>query len=943
MIIDSSHIVSVYVNGEVLELEPNGVSIRLNNVIFDPETNKTTQATYSFSFDIPSTPNNNRIFDLANDLPKLNKFNKRFNAEVYADETLIFQGSLSLRQYDHEKKVYKANLVSYKVNSIDDIFGDTVLSDIPWYVDFQGASTINTVNADDSTKYFFPLAAYGVFQKTPYLSDEVGNEYTSKFDIDKYNKFWVESFYPSLAPLEIIKKALEWKGYNVGGTAMKDPTLSNVFMSCNLADEQTPNYNLGNPRFGKIEIGSQWNNFNSDNGYLYQELSYPYERVYMTGDNHYNFDGIDIWNMWDSTNNPSGVQMTNLSEQYLFDPSEHLIVIPADGWYKIRMIVGAELSGYNQTFTAKQTVYENVDGFVQRDVTITNNINERTPLEIQLVKNYDGNAELIKGKWNTKYENGNGTKQTWLTAYPHQELYGAENPTNRIAVSNAGISSVAERMSGRGADIQYSSSFDSNGNTDSTSSRTRRGSGARRRTTNSSLGYMPADGKVFPYDQNVSEAFICGFSSMGDGTVAVMKNGKSWYRGNATKNHVLAKVDGLQFVSNSGTSISYEDTYYNSNTLTDSPSNVCTASFGTYLSGQVHLVTYLKKNDVLELLAIQRDYDGQKYKCSASTYVMIEAVSDEKSEDKLRSSGYGYYTPTTWPYELNLANFLNNEMKVSDFINDVVNAFNLEVVQEGMNIDFNLNRGVKKTITAAIDIDDRVNDDEAVSSMIDYPKEIGATFRINTEEYGYEQSVPEDWINTDEWAEHGDVGSSLIRLSNDEYVTKKDVTDTNFSYSWWCDFELKNNNDATVANISIPVIELSEYMADGYGYEEAMKHDGYGLTPRFWFRSSPLTHSLKLSSWMDESVNITLPVRVRDGFALSYYPTEKSLLTEYFNVHPLMASNYVEVEVWLTPQEYDRLRKGTLVHYNDDLYYVCSIDGFDVSGRNRTKLKLMKK
>ena len=57
---------------------------------------------------IPSTPNNDKIFDYANNLSKLNKFRCRFDAEVYGDGTLIFEGTLTLNGFKDKK--YKCNL-----------------------------------------------------------------------------------------------------------------------------------------------------------------------------------------------------------------------------------------------------------------------------------------------------------------------------------------------------------------------------------------------------------------------------------------------------------------------------------------------------------------------------------------------------------------------------------------------------------------------------------------------------------------------------------------------------------------------------------------------------------------------------------------------------------------------------------------------------------------
>ena len=234
--ISDAHYIELWVNKQLIELKSqDSLNLRINNTLFNPTKTSTVQSEYSYSFSIPSTPNNDRILDYANNLSKVNKFRARYLAEVYADGDLIFDGSLTIQKYSAKDKMYTCNLVNIKINTLD----------VPWYVPFSGAPTINLVNSDYSTKYFFPLVSYGAFQKNYVTKDEVAATYTPKHTLDKYNKWWVESFYPSLNMLETMKKAFEWKGYTVQGSAFSDPNISNIYASCNLASEQAPIYNLG--------------------------------------------------------------------------------------------------------------------------------------------------------------------------------------------------------------------------------------------------------------------------------------------------------------------------------------------------------------------------------------------------------------------------------------------------------------------------------------------------------------------------------------------------------------------------------------------------------------------------------------------------------------------------------------------------------------------------
>lgn len=1037
------HYIELWINKQLIELESQeSLNLRINNVLFDPTKTSTTQAEYSYSFNIPSTPNNDRILDYANNLSKMNKFHARYPAEVYADGNLIFDGSLTIQKYSAKDKMYSCNLVNIKINTLEEIFGDAVMTDIGsgidisktdkghWYVPFDGAPTIDSVNWDAYTNYFFPLVSYGVFQKNYVTKDEVGATYTPKHTIDKYNKWWVDSFYPSLNVVETMRKAFEWKGYSVGGSAFSDPNINWIYASCNLANDQVPIYNLGNPKFGNLTINTKWNNYHSvmssnsnfgserrttsmnSTGGLAQDLKFPYERVRAAinavnrdASEQFNFGSIILWNMMDSTNN-SAVTVTVNEDSYMYEPNENLIVIPADGWYRIHLTANATLSGQDTTFTAKQwtTTFKCEDEFKRRDVSgIIRNFKDRTPFEIQLIRNYEDNVELIKGKNNVEFATGYpyqdqyrysgcsyssklyDNKSEWQTECPHQDPYGSKDPTKTTDMINSTISARNDLLIAYGDGTELNSTSNNtttSGNGSGFGGAVTRGGGnvgnfggSRNGTTGgykyNTYGFMHTDGYVMPYDQAVSTAFICGFSTMSNGTMAVMKDGYSWSKLSTVKNGVFADVKGLDLVTPSSDGTTTIATDYCKNIYKQSPTNFLNVNENS-LNGEINCCVYLKKDDILELVAVQRDYDGQKYAVSATCDLQITAMS-QRTEEKIKAdyndndATWGFYgntvsgtlistTPyiayTEFPTLLNLFNFTNKETKVSDWLSSIQKAFNLEFVMDSSHVDINTNQGINKRVSYAVDIDDRVSSDEAEAEYISYPKEMSVQYKIDTDEWGFELTVPQEYINSDDWKEHGDSGYTVIQLNDDTYETQTQNTSTNFSYTWYDNFLFKNvlsggTEDGFSVNITIPVIAKAEYMAEGYGYDEAMKHDGYSMTQRFWYRDQVSQESVWLSSQLAngtrESVDLTYPMNRWNGFNLSYKDTEKSIVTEYFNIHPMLSSNYVTVEVYLTPEEYQDIKGGALVHYDSDLYYCSEINGYDPSGGNRTKLKLIKK
>lgn len=975
-----NHNISIIVNGKYIELgSQSQLNLRINNVVYNPEKISSTQAEYSYEFELPATPDNNKVFDYANNLSKLNKFHNKWNAEVYADGTLIFEGTLTISSFKDGK--YTCNLVIIKIYSLENIFGEDTMNKIDWKVPYDGFETMNAINGNKDSKYYFPLVSYGVFDKDPYNKDEIASDYTSKFQFDEWNKWYYSSFYPSLNMLETLKKCFEYKGYNVGGTVFKDKYLNDIYMSTNLADGQVPEYNLGNPRFGKASINFNWKNgtvngsssgsvVDAYTGYQ-QDLDFPYMYVNNTRGRlsgqreleNWNFGRIKVWNMLSSKN---GGSSTKNGKTYLFDDGEGVVVIPTDGFYKIhldcRVNLQNQFNGGN--VTANLNVVEDNNIKEKENLSIKQNLKENTPIEIQLVKNYSDDIELIKGKWNLNFYDGNPNNTTyqkhsnrkeWLTCFPQEDLYGADAPTKTEGIVKKSVITLGGF---RGSETSSSSGTGSSGGGVTMDGRRvssrNWGSGnfdGRRGSTN--VGYVYQDGEIMGYDPVVNPNFICGASSFMKGTVSVIKNGYSWSKSTADKNESFYTANGYQFVTYENEAYSYSSTTYNEGTYINSPVARVSNSEKT-LDFSVDCCVYLYRNDILELMAVQRAFEGSvpNYYCSASGNLTIQAMSP-RHYAILKANNFQYYSNTEFDTQLNLANFLSRSQKISEWVQGILNAYNLEMIQDGNNILINTQKMNMDDSKGVVSIDDRVNTSEIESEIIDYPKSIAIKYKIDTDEWGFEKTVPQTHINDDDWKNWGDSGFTTIQL-NDRDDASTEEKSLPFSYTYYDYFTWYNvdengkinKNDSMTMNL--PVISKSTPMVESYNYEESMKSDGYGQPQRFWFRGKDTGKFVYSTSLPKERMNLILPTNIWNNskdpvLNLSYKNDERSILTEYFNIVPSLESNYINVDVYLTPQEFNMLKNGAYVNVDSDLYIVCEIDGFDPTGGNKTTLKLMKK
>lgn len=954
------HLIELYVNGKKVELESQeSVNIRFNNVLFDPTKISSTQAEYSFEFELPMTKKNNEIFDYANNLSKLNKFHSRYQAELYADGNLIFRGSLTLNSFKNKK--YKCNLVSVKVYSLEDVFGDSTMNEIQWEVPFDGAGstgfTIDHYNSDSTSNVVFPLVSYGAFQKSPKTNSGTYKTYTSKFDIDEYNRWYIESFAPSLNMLETMKKAFEYKDYTVAGDVFEDAYLKNIFMTMNLADGQAPTYNLGNPKFGKVDLSISWTTPHSQGARYGTQQDMKFSRLksgmeyWIDGERYdpdYNWKEIRLYNMLTSKD---GGTVTEHASSYMYQPNEHVIVIPADGFYKIDMSITARLLT-NTMMTAAQWVHEwqwlspssgRMNPEVEeKDITFAPNFNTTTPLEIQLVRNYDNNIELIKGKYN--YEIADG--------YPDHETECDKGLSTNYSM---GFGNYPHEPIGKLGSFTWCEEGDL---AEETYERDRV-------TSEADIGDMQGTiSEVMAYDPAVNPGFICGFSSMGDrvngGAISVIKNGYSWSKTCSEKNESFYRQNGyyaynwVDFWHDRYGAYTMTRTDYNKNTYPQSPLPYLSKGRSD-MYGNLSCMVYLKKNDVLQLFAVHRDYHlvdsvgVPQYQTTATVDLTITAASP-RTYDELAAANYGYYTPSEFPQNLQLGNFLNSEKKISEWVQNIADAFNLEIVQDAKTVFLNTKKKLENNVMTAVDIDDRTNSDEAEASIISYPSSMAVKYKIDTDEWGFEKSVtPPERLNYPDWKDYGDSGFTVINLNDDTYETSKSEKSLQFSYAWYENFNWYAVNSSfekvseTPVVLRMPCISKYSYMIDGYDYEESMKHDGYGLPQRFFFRPQQSSAYVYTRTSPSERVQVYLPSNSYLDLNLSYKTSEKSLLAEYFNVEAYLSSNYVTVEVYLTPDEYNRIRNGSLVHFDSDLYNVVEIEGYDPSGSNKTTLKLMKK
>lgn len=918
--ITKRHHVSLYINGTEAELfSQEDLNLRINNVIYDPSKISTSTAEYSFSFDLPKSRVNNQIFDNANVHSKKGKFGKNYSCEVYADGTMIFNGTLRIKTIEAEQ--YKCNLVSIKQNKIEDIFGDHKMNELRWLVPFVGINSINVTNQNLTNDYFFPFVCYGAFQKEPEHTYGDVNVYTSKYDLDKTLLVYQETFPPSPKITTLVRKLFEQYGYNADGDIFSDEIANNIYLSEYLKDDQDPAYNLGSS-LGKCTVNFEARNAISESNTSFAHLTQLENTLtygYVPNNQNYdtkNFDTVSVYDLWSmpSTNSARAEYATvSADNPWLF--RDNCIIIPSTGLYKVSLSATVALE-YNRSFVAGVYSGRN-DDLTEINVRSNNIFGLTTPVELQIVRN-DNAVELIHG-----YD---GTNKS---VYPHEA--GPE---------------------------QFKTS----------SGRPTRPSGSST-SKEQATWYIPQQYQMMQYDPYVSPNFICGFSSIGS-CYSFMKNYNSWATGDGlvTTQFQCMGYDAITGNADGSGSLGNERSDYHQQNSIGAPVNNFARNSNMQYTARVSGIIYLERNDIIMAKALVRKYmDSPNYDPSTenSDYDIfnwygfkitngvftIEALSPNETYATDVSTG-AWGLPCQFDSDLNIGNFLNAEEKISDFVNNFVKAFNLSVTQDGNTIFLNKQSQNLSEKKIPVKLDDRVDMRDVEAEPIEYPKSMQVSYNIDEEEAGFYYSVPDDHINDADWKDWADRGSDKVMLNEYDDTADDETVSLNNSYCWYHDFNLRvystnpgyEDVETWAGTISLPIISKDEWMIDNYKMEESMENDGKGQRQRWWFRYPADNQHYIVDRVYNQPIYLAIPKNTNDdGFELSYKNKENTLLTRYFNILAMPESNLVNIEAYITPEEYTRLKGGAPIQVDNDIYITCEIKGYDPTGNNTTEIIAMKK
>lgn len=952
--------IELYINKKLCDIQsPERLGIRLNRVLINPAELNTKDAQYSYSITIPSTPANDAIFGYANVEEVKNKFNHIYTAQLYVDSVSIFDGQFKLGGIEADGS-YKGNLVVPIQKTIKEIFGDKRMNEIEgeWKLDVSSPLNKDTplgmvemLNKYNTAKgipdCIFPLVLYGLLPKV--AKDEAGN-YSSKARWDKYVRLGIHDFPPSINCMNAIKTIFKHhkddngNSYDIGGSAFNDSRLSNLYMSYRNPTDYQQEWNWG--YLGKMKVSGQWTNVKNSG----KDISLPHleTQFFQTqGDyehiavNLFNAKNVEIKIEKDTGNNISQSEQKRKEDNSVIKNTH--IVIPASGFYKIKFAATMEL------------------GFPV-DNDFKGSSNSDLGIRFAYPNSHKANNEFDSGRYELKLVRDRGEGSFEMDSAVIDGVFFKNNQNQEM--NKTGLSDSTYGFPLFETSPKYFPQAQSDGvlfvdplQNPNIISGFRWGKGDLEESGN-------------PVDKN---NFYCSILSA--------KNGFSWDKTLDTLNYCAVKSPGYwrYGVLQAGEDEIEEEVeegdddeetvkeygYEIENRFSidlDSPDNYVRKQSNSNGDGLIHSIIWLEKGERLAVVDVSdigvwrqgasHNGKGAYIKHVVTFDLEIEPYQTQQEWITVNFDGTGT-APMKWDAVsdfktdyINLIKFLPSEQKIDEWLNDLCNAFNLQLTQPSER-QFELN--VKQSRPAAsasslLDLDTKTSILQRTNEPLGLPSEFNIGFKIDKEEEGY--------ANADE--NNKDGGGSFITGNIDGQVTTQT---SNFSYNWFKtitkDVVVGRDGEGEdimgTMELKLPVITNKEiWVGDSLKYAEMMKKLYTNYRQRFWYKSEKPDNVGVVWGGTDNPTELILPrlsysLNGDEIFTLNYYNNSNSILTTYFSIIATDDSNYTYVECYLSSDEYEQLDGNKLVKLNGDLYYVAAVEGYDPMGRNKTKLKLIRK
>jgi hypothetical protein len=910
--------IELYINGELCDVSRD-FSVRLDRQLINPAELNTKDAQYSYSISLPATGKNHAVFNYSGIEEVNGKFNRDYNAELIINSVRVFKGLFRMSEISNS--LYKGNLYKPDPKSIKDIFGEAKMNENPrWPLPFTDfADSVNEYNGKGASTppAIFPYVLYGLLPKSNTTPTTLRTVWDSSVHIG------ISDMPPSVNVLQLIRHIFTERGYAISGSAFTDERLTNLYMSYRNDPAYIQPWNWGYQ--AKMQVSGAWgSSLNKRTGSTTREFEQGYRQDRVDSDNNGNGSySVYACDLFDSTNSKIDVPLDN-GGNVLNDVKEKdgrmwtqtQLRIPASGFYKVEFEASIQLRDINNfrktdTHTGIQHVSYKSDNEVRSAFS-------HKQYEIRVLRDWG------KGNFFNKGANLDGTfyRNNFLQ---NNIFYDPNNPNNGFDDdSETGNSTGSERkyfpplLDGARLNL-IDPAQDPNivvgfawGN--------------RFSDVYHSLPLPPNDLPDLNYNATQIHTARPGYSwDVESGEIlprlAINCSGYWLYKQNEDDTHGYTQTDRFKI------------------TVNNAPGNYCVKQDNNITGGgRVSAVVWF---DAGELLTVASVSEEGRYKVpgKASQYgwteqemtfnLKVTPFRTEKDWLKVDESGDGTAQmnwndpPNFDTTSIDLVKFLPVDMKTDDFIDNLCKAFNLKLIQtdtETFQLDIKQTK-VSANIADAIHLDNLASVKERTNQPLGLPSLYKLGFTIDQEEEGYSKTGY-------------DGGGEFSTGATEIKIIEQNST---FSYNWFKDI----TKDGVV--LPLPVISKSEVW-DGGSYAEVMTKRYTNQALRFWYFDGNLNDSGTSFYFGRKSISIAkVSNEIQGQSILSYENKPFTILSNYFTILADAKSHYTIIEGYLSPDQYRLLNGSVMAFFNSDIYYIGEISGYDPTGRNKTKIKLIKK
>lgn len=345
--------VSLYIDNRNVDLNED-IDIRLNKEFEDPESFIITDVNYSYEVELPVTTENRSIFGFSDVVSVTDKFNRVYDAQLYADEVLLLDGKFIINEINAES--YKGNLYVPAKKELTDVLGDRTLKElVPHYKTVNSLEDIDKINCyvggitgsdvvlpaeeERDNHVCFPYVLYG----WPYNKPNTTNDrYYQNLNFDD-TTFNLNNVFPSFNVLSVLKDMFKTEGYTLTGNVFENEKLAGLYQTYNESadlwktDRMTPYYLSFSCDYWMCKYIQEIGAYNlSETAEEFEEEGFKYWADNPVWSNNTTFTGID-----------NKYEMMKRVESEGYTGAKRVIVIPVSGWYQISSTGTIKLPSYN--------------------------------------------------------------------------------------------------------------------------------------------------------------------------------------------------------------------------------------------------------------------------------------------------------------------------------------------------------------------------------------------------------------------------------------------------------------------------------------------------------------------------------------------------------------------------------------------------------------------